>query len=235
MPEAKAPRHIGCANEIELQEFVDRVHRRGLGRGRRRRCELRLERVAGDRRSFEHDACSVREQRELLGQCSGNGGRDADRRRHLRNAAPVRARALERARELLEIERVAAALLVQGLRLGSVDGSAEKVARLGAGQRAKLDARQCRGTLSALERGREALWHLPGSHGQDDEHGRSWWSAEQGAEQLGRGRVGPVEVVEHEHKRLCRRKLLEQLPDRTVAAVALVLERRRVPARERRQ
>ena len=49
--------------------------------------------------------------------------------------------------------------------------------------------------------------------------------AQQRAEQLDGRRVGPVEVVEHEHERLRRRELLEQRAHRAVAAVALVLER----------
>ncbi len=44
-----------------------------------------------------------------------------------------------------------------------------------------------------------------------------------------------MEVVEHEHERLCRRELLEQRPHCTVAAVALVLERHFALVGERRQ
>ena len=44
-----------------------------------------------------------------------------------------------------------------------------------------------------------------------------------------------MEVVEHEHERLPRRELLEQLPHSAVAAVALVLERHLALGRERRQ
>jgi hypothetical protein len=44
-----------------------------------------------------------------------------------------------------------------------------------------------------------------------------------------------VEVIEHEHERLCRHELLEQRAHGAVAAIALVLERYLATARERRQ
>ncbi len=70
--EAEASRHVGGANEIELQELVDCVHRRRLrGRGRGGR-QFGLEWIARHRRSFEHEASAVRQQRELLAQRGGD-------------------------------------------------------------------------------------------------------------------------------------------------------------------
>ena len=72
MPKAEAPGHVGRAHEIEPQELVDRVHRRGLGHRGRGRRQLGLERIARDRRSFEHEARGVRQQRELLAERRGD-------------------------------------------------------------------------------------------------------------------------------------------------------------------
>ena len=89
--------------------------------------------------------------------------------------------------------------------------------------------------MRPLERGRETLRHLAGAVRQRHEHGRGRRPAQQRAEQLDRRRVGPVEVVEHEHERLRRREPLEQRAHGAVAAIALVLERDLAAARERRQ
>ena len=59
MPKAKAPRHLGCPNEIELQELIDSVDGRSLGRGRCGRRQFGLEWITGNRRSFEDEACLV--------------------------------------------------------------------------------------------------------------------------------------------------------------------------------
>ena len=89
--------------------------------------------------------------------------------------------------------------------------------------------------MRAIERRRQTLRHLARTDGQREEHGSRRWAAEERADQLHGGRVGPVEVVEHEHERLHRRKLLEQGAHRTVAPVALVLQCHRAVGRERRQ
>ena len=74
MPEAEAPRHVGRADEVETQQLVERIERRGVARGRGRRRELGLERVAGHGRALEHAAARRRQQRELLGQRGGDHG-----------------------------------------------------------------------------------------------------------------------------------------------------------------
>ena len=87
MPEAKAARHLGLANEVELQQLVQRLERRRLGSRRGGRGELGLERVAGYRCPLQHEACTVRQESELLGQRGSNRGRHVEiRRRELRNA-----------------------------------------------------------------------------------------------------------------------------------------------------
>ena len=120
MPEAKAARHLGLPNEVELQQLVQGLERRRLGGRRGGRGQLGFERVAGYRRPLQHAPCAVREKRELLGQSGRNRGRHVEiPGRELTDAC----RALERERsgELLEIERVAAALLVESGCGGPVD------------------------------------------------------------------------------------------------------------------
>ena len=66
VPEPEAPGHVGLTGEIELQKVVDRVHRLGLGCAGRGCGQLGLEWIARHRSSFQHTACAVREERELL-------------------------------------------------------------------------------------------------------------------------------------------------------------------------
>ncbi len=164
VPEAEASRHVGGANEIELQELVDRVHRRRLGRRGRGRRQLGLERIARHRRSFEHEACRRPTAARAL--------RSARRRRRTGPRWPVSEIsgagvappcALERPGELLEVERVAAALLVEDGCVGGVDAFAEKLSRLGGRQSAELDPGQRRRTMRPLERGRKTLRRLAGA------------------------------------------------------------------------
>src|SRR5918996_2124357 len=109
MPEAKAARYLGLANEVELQQLVQGLECRRLGGRRGGGGQLGLERIAGYRCPLQHEACTVRQESELLGQRGGNCGRHFEiRRREHRDACRVLNS--ERSGELLEIERVAAAL-----------------------------------------------------------------------------------------------------------------------------
>jgi hypothetical protein len=136
------PRHLRLADEIQLQELVDGVHRRCLGYRRRSRGQLGLEWVASHRCAFEHQASWLREQRELLGQRSGDRGRYIDGLGQLGRAGTSRRCEIPHPRELLEVERVAAALLVQRRRLGGIDCLTEKSTHLGGTQCPKLNAGQ---------------------------------------------------------------------------------------------
>ena len=212
MAEAEPARDVGGADEIATLEIVERVDRARLfqaGGGSR---ELGLERVARDRRALERLAGVAREQRELGGQ------RGRDRARHLyaaerdRGAGAFLAR---RARELLQVERVAAAVGVQ-----RVGGVADQFARLGLAQVAELDPGQVGG---ALQRPREPLRHLARADGDREQHARGGRPSQQRAEQFDRAGIGPVQVVQDQHQRLRRRQRLQQLPHGSVEAIALVL------------
>ena len=111
--EDKAPRHRGGTHEIERQERVERGKPVGGGQLGDRRREAVVERLAGDGGGIQQGALLLRQGRELLGERRGYGGRNpvsrsvAARRR-------VTPRSLAGARELLEVERVAATMAVDG-------------------------------------------------------------------------------------------------------------------------
>ena len=90
--------------------------------------------------------------------------------------------AVERSRELLEVERVAAALLVQRVRVDEVDRVAQQLASLGLREGVELDADQRAGTLRPLERGQEPLRLLARAERDRDEHARRRRTAHEGAE-----------------------------------------------------
>ena len=126
VPEAEPPGHVRRAEKIELQELVDSLHHRAFrkpGRGRR---ELGLERVSRHRGPFQDEACGVGQQRELLVERRADARGNSDRRRRRLVASRRRStRSVERPGELLEIERIAAALRIQDIRVGGLDRGAE--------------------------------------------------------------------------------------------------------------
>jgi len=230
----KAARHLGLPNKVELQQLVQRLERCGLRDRRGGRRKLGLERIASHRSALQHEPRSVRQESELLGQ------RGSDRRRHVEICGrEVRtacaALTSKRPGELLQIERVATALLEKRGHSGRVECLTEELAGLATRQRADLDANQCPDPLRPLERGGHAPRRLAGTDGQRDEHGRSRRPAQQRREQLGRSRVSPVEIIEHEHERRSRRESLEQLAHHAVSAIPLVLEHRSAGCLERCQ
>ena len=204
MAEAEAARDVGGAHQVHPQQLVERVQRGVLVHAGGGAGELGDERVARDRRALQQPPRAVAEQRELLAQRRGHVARDL-------------AGAAERAGELLQVERVPAALDVH--RVGGV-----AVQRLGvlAAERRQLDAGERPGAVGALERGQQLLRDLPRAHRERQQHRRLRWASQQRAEQLERARVGPVQVVEHQHQRLAGGEDAEQVADGLVRAVALV-------------
>ncbi len=80
MSKAEAPGHAGRAQEIELQELVDRLHHRRFGHPGRGRHQLGLEGITCHCCSLQNEACRLGEQRKLAGECSDDGRRNPDRR-----------------------------------------------------------------------------------------------------------------------------------------------------------
>jgi hypothetical protein len=179
--------------------------------------------------------CVVRNQRQLLGQRGGDRRRDPDRQRKVGYVRGVPCRGLERSGELLEIERVAAAVFIQGRYLGGLEPFAQEFACLSKAQRAQRDAGEARLEVRMLQRAGQRLRNLVWTRGQCDEDRRSRRAAQESAQQLHRRRIRPVEVIEHEDQGLACREPMEQLPHGPVAAIALVLACHPMSARERRQ
>src|SRR5207248_5575585 len=117
--------------------------------------QLGLEWIARHRSSFQHTACAVRKERELLVQGRGDRVRDVDSRQRDLGTAARKALAGDRPGELLEIEGVATALLVE-----DVDPFAYQLASLRLRQGAELHARERAGAMSSLERCCEPLGQL---------------------------------------------------------------------------
>jgi hypothetical protein len=75
--EAEAARHVGRAHEVAREQLVEGGERVALGHAGGGRRQLGLERVAGHGGTLEHAAGAVAEQRQLVGQRGGDGGRHA--------------------------------------------------------------------------------------------------------------------------------------------------------------
>ena len=140
-------------------------------------------------------------------------------------APALRSRA-QRSGELLEIEGVAAGVFVEGVRASSSTASPRSSRASPRREGADLEASQRPRAMRALERGGDALRRLTRADRERHEHGSGRRPAQQAAKQLDRRRVRPVEIVEEEHQWRGRRQPLEELANRPVTAVALVLERR---------
>ncbi len=122
MAEAEPSRDVGRAEEIDPEQLVERLHDGRLGQRGRRRRELRLERVTGHRRPFEHETLRVGQQGELFRKSRGDARRNPDPgRRHL----VVHCRCPTCAGKLLEIEGVATALGIEDVRIDALARVAE--------------------------------------------------------------------------------------------------------------
>ena len=234
MAEAEPSGHVGRPNQIDAQELVDCVHRRGPMRRRQRppvraRTDRRpppLLRARGVRRPTATRVPRSATPRPRLAP-RGRSVRSRERR-----CVPPRGRATGRAS--LEVEGVATALLVEGGGAKGVDPVVEKLASLIRRERAELDPSQRRRTMRPLERRCKTLRRLARAERNGDEHcrprrpgNRAPCSTEAASAQW--------EVVEHKHERLALRKLFEQRAHRSMAPIPLVLERHRATGCERRQ
>ena len=107
MAEAIAARDVGRAGHARRQQLVDRGQRLvvvELGGGGR---EVEVERVAGDRRAPRQPPGALAQRRDLLLERARHRRRHADASG---SASPATRGRRGLARELLEVERVAAAL-----------------------------------------------------------------------------------------------------------------------------
>lgn len=151
VPEPEPPRHVGAPRGISGEQLVERLKCVCLRYVRRDRSHVQLERIARHRRAVEHLLRLLTQQRKLLRE----HGRDL--RRHLQASQQrVLAARLDGAaasRELLQIERVASALVVE--RVGMLT---DQLARLLTRKWRQLNAREQTRAARALERRRQASW-----------------------------------------------------------------------------
>ncbi len=203
--ECEAARDAGRADEAagdELVEGGEDLALRALGD---LGDEVGLERLARDGRGLEHGPRGGRDGGELAAQRHRDGGRDV----------------LVRARELLEVEGVAGAAPVEGVGRGRVDARAEQLARRGPVERAERHRRRAPLALGAGLRRGEAGRDAARARGPGDQDRRLGRAVEQRDEQVGRGGVGVLEVVEDEDRRAVAGECLEQRADGAVGAVPL--------------
>jgi hypothetical protein len=125
---------------------------------------------------------------------------------------------------LLEIERIAPALLIQRADDWIVDGLADQLGRLAPRQRSQLDPVKHPIAVVAIERCRHRRRQLTRSRREHHQHTGGRRAAQQRAHQLRRRVVSPMEVIEDEHQRLGRREPLKQLAHRPVDPIPLDLK-----------
>ena len=224
--EAEAARHLGARARGRAQQLVERVERRASSAAAAAAGELGLERVAGDGRALQQRAAPLADSSASSSASAAATARGTSRRRAPGRRRRARGAALAGARELLEVERVAAALGVE-----PVGGRAVDAARPAARRRPRARARRARGAPAppAAARARARLTRraaLARARGQGEQHAPRRAAAAAGRRAARPRRVRPVHVVEHQHERLRRRQPLEQLAHRPVRAVALVGARR---------
>ena len=125
---------------------------------------------------------------------------------------------MARPHELLDVERVAAALAIQPGASGVIDLRSDQGPRLLGGEERGLEPAPAADADGALERSEQPRRSLAIG---DRHQRRSAEPPEQMGEHFDRRGVGPVDVIEREHQRLPARQPLEYAPDRVVEPVPL--------------
>ncbi len=222
MPEAVAPRQRVGADQAARHELVEREPAVGEPAGGLRHAELG--RVPGHRRAAQQVARGSGQRRDLLPERRGDG------RGH---GTAVRRRGVGRggrraaARELLEVERVAAAEPVElGPDPGGHEVAEQRVGLVGA-ERGERDVDDAPVAARRLEGGQHGRREPARAERGGDQQRRARRAAQEVGDELERRVVGPLQVVEQDDHRRAGGELLEQRADGAVRAVALVLQRRR--------
>ena len=198
MAEAEPARHAGRANQVAIDQLVERVQRvrlRHVGRGSR---QVELERVARHRRALGQAAPGARQALELLDRRRGDG---------VGNLAPVDGRAISRVRphpgQLEQVERIAATRVIEAREAGGLPVADE---RLGVDARQRVELDSLVGLAQApLDRGHERALGLAAPVRRRHEHWRPRRTPEQVRDQLARGTVRPMQIVERQHHGLLLR------------------------------
>ena len=224
VPEGEPARHVGRADEVALQQVVERVEG-GLGvELRHGPCEIGLERLARDRRGVDQPPRFGGQRRQLLDERGGDRGRDpaAVRGAGVREGGGPGAHAAARGRT--GCRRCCGTAPRPGR---AARGLPEQRRRLGLAERREPQL----GDLGARQRGEQPLRGLARPVGEGEQHRPVEPAAQQRADELQRGVVAPVQVVEHEHEPVLRGERLQQRLDRPVRAEAVVGHGAAVPGR----
>jgi hypothetical protein len=215
--ELEAARRSRRAQELDLEQLVergDRVRLGQLGDGRR---QVEVEGVARDRRGAQQ----LERARCEPGQLG------VDRRGHHagERTLPRQGARLLRAGQLAQVERIAAALPVQRPAQARVEPARQQRVGVALPQRSEHQLQD--GPLAGRRRQRrdEAPRRPLRPVSEHHRHRRPRAAADQVGHQLEGGLVGPVQVVEGEQQRPLRRQQLEQAADGVVQQVALRRER----------
>ncbi len=177
--------------------------------------ETRVERIADDGGRVEQEALLGLEGLQLARQGGGDRGRD----RSIRSRCAA-AGAGVHARELLEVEGIAAGLLVDRAR-----ALPDQLGRLGLAERRQDQPRHAvlgrRGGQRRGHRGRSLS--LARREGEEDRRARR--PAHQRREGVDRCRIGPMDVVQAENERAGAGETLEEIAQRAVRAVPVTWRR----------
>ena len=215
MAELEPSWYVGLPDEIARQKLVYPSPHLFLGALRHRGREIELERIADDRCRLGQRERGRGEQLQLRrdGTC--------DRRR---DASPVRRLWLRvsstGASELERVERIAPALMVETLDVDLGDAADELPDTLEL-QRAELDGLDAGSSLDAADRLHDGEIALPGPDRHRDQDRGLRRATREVREQLERGAVGPLQVIQDQHDRAGGGEPFDQLPDGMVDAEAL--------------
>ena len=178
VPEAEPAGHLGASDDTDGRQLIDRGEGDGLHDSRGDTGELRLERIAHHGCSLQQQMCAVAEQGQLVGKRGGHRRGYAEVRGDSAGRRRRRGLALQGSGELLEVERVAAALVVQGGRGRRVDRGSEELVRLGPGHRRQGDAGEGVGAVRAVQFCLQPGRQLPRAGRECDHHPGVGWSGE---------------------------------------------------------
>ena len=212
------------ADQVEIQQVVERVQALRLAtalRSRRRDPARTARRRRPRRRGTRATAAESDSSSPAIAPLTAAGRPPSTHRLPVESGGQLVG---GRPPELLQIERVAAAVAIDRRhRLAHRPGpaAAPPPASLSCCSSSLLTG----GVATAAD---EALVRLAGPEAERQQDRRIRLAADQRRDQLDRGAVAPVQVVEHQHERLPVGDQPEQAPDGAVGPVALVGDRRRL-------
>ena len=222
VPEAEVPGGFGGADEVGRQELVEPDLHGRLRQFRDEGDEPGHERLAGDRGGIRGSPRVGRQCREL----GADRGRDRRWRRPslagiFDRQGTARCGGVARPHELFEVERVAAALVVEQRPELGVEGGIDQRLGLLLGERRELQPAADAGAHRHVERHREARGRVPV---RERSHHRPPEAPEHVRDHLDRRRVRPLHVVDDHDHRPSLGQAFEEGADRVVDPVALGLQ-----------